>query len=66
MGFQCEDLRDVGLVLVPSTSPDYGPLLADIQERMSRLPQGPPIMPEQLRRMMSGRFPPKNVRRPQS
>jgi hypothetical protein len=33
MMFQCEGLRDFGLVLVTSSSPDYEPLFADIQRR---------------------------------
>jgi hypothetical protein len=32
--FQCEDLSDFGLVLVPPSSPDYEPLLAEIQRRV--------------------------------
>jgi hypothetical protein len=32
--FQCEDLPDFGLVLVPPSSPDYEPLFADIQRRV--------------------------------
>jgi len=34
MVFRCEDLRGVGLVLVPVTSPEYGPLLSEIQRRI--------------------------------
>jgi hypothetical protein len=33
VAFQCEDLRDFGVVLVPPNSPDYEPLFADIQRR---------------------------------
>jgi hypothetical protein len=32
--FQCEDLRDFGVVLIPPSSPDYEPLFADIQRRV--------------------------------
>ena len=39
MTFQCEDLRDFGLVLVPPSSPDYEPLLAEIQRRVECPPE---------------------------
>lgn len=34
MTFQCEDLRDFGLVLVPQSSPEYEAPFADIQRRV--------------------------------
>ena len=59
MTFQCEDLRDAGLVLVPVLSPDYQPLLADIQHRLDTPPPGPPIIPDQLRHMFFGKVSPE-------
>jgi hypothetical protein len=35
MEFSCEDLRDAGIVLVPPSSPEYGPLLTNIEQRLS-------------------------------
>lgn len=62
MVFRCEDLRDFGLVLVPSSSPDYDPLLADIQRRLPHSSELPGLLeqmsqtraenPEQLRKRM--------------
>jgi hypothetical protein len=54
MTFRCEDLRDFGLVLVPPSSPDYDPLLADIQRRNEA----------QISRVLQGRISPE--RRPKS
>jgi hypothetical protein len=35
MEFFCEDLRDAGIVLVPPSSPEYGPLLTNLEQRSS-------------------------------
>jgi hypothetical protein len=43
MEFRCEDLRDFGLELVPPSSPDYDPLLADIQRRIKYPPEKWPL-----------------------
>jgi len=52
MDFNCEDLPQHGVVLVPPSSPDYDPLLADILRRGDHLPGGPPI-PESMRAQFS-------------
>jgi len=43
MTLQCEDLRDFGLELVPPSSPDYDPLLADIRQRIKCPPEKWPL-----------------------
>lgn len=53
MDFFCEDLPQHGLVLVPSASPDYAPLLADIQRRLHQPVDGSPPIPEQFRPRIS-------------
>jgi hypothetical protein len=57
MIFQCQDLKNAGVELVPVTSPDYDALFKDIQQRIDNPPAGPSI-PERLRRMMFGRISP--------
>jgi len=42
MTFRCDDLRENGLILVPNTSPEYDPLLEDIQRRIENSPPGMP------------------------
>src|SRR3954471_6819953 len=54
MTFRCEDLKDAGLVLIPATSPDFAPLLSDIQERMDNPPPEVAGMTEFVRRMNVG------------
>jgi hypothetical protein len=51
MTFRCEDLREHGLILVPNTSPEYDPLLEDIQRRIENPPPG---MAPDLYRMWVG------------
>src|SRR5215472_11180328 len=53
MDFHCEDLPQHGLLLVSSTSPDYAPLLADIQRRFDQPVDGSPPVPEQYRKKIS-------------
>ena len=48
MTFLCEDLPKHGLVLVPPSSGDYGPLLDDIRRRMANPVDGSPPFPEHL------------------
>jgi len=46
MEFHCEDLPEHGVVLIPPSSPEYDPLLADIQRRLDRRVEGsPPPLP---------------------
>ena len=56
MTFRCEDLREHGLILVPNTSPEYDPLLEDIQRRIENPPPG---MPANLQRMFVGSIDPE-------
>jgi hypothetical protein len=54
MEFRCEDLPQHGVVLIPPTSPEYDPLLADIQRRMDQPVAGsPPPLPEPVRPRIS-------------
>jgi hypothetical protein len=45
MEFRCQDLRDAGVVLVPPDSPEYKPLLAEIQRRLDHQPSDAPPSP---------------------
>jgi hypothetical protein len=49
VNFRCEDLPKHGLELVPPVSPDYAPLLADIERRLADSVDGSPPFPEQFR-----------------
>jgi len=49
MEFQCEDLPQYGLSLVPSSSADYDALLSDIQQRLDHPVDGSPPIPERHR-----------------
>src|SRR5580698_1937377 len=49
MEFHCEDLRQFGVELIPPSSPEYEPLLADIQWRLEHPVEGSPPMPEFMR-----------------
>jgi hypothetical protein len=51
--FLCEDLPHHGLVLVPPSSPEYDPLLADIQRRLDQPTDGAPPIPEKFRPRIS-------------
>jgi len=51
--FLCEDLPQHGLVLVPPSSPDYAPLLADIRQRLDNPADGAPPIPPQYRPRIS-------------
>lgn len=42
MEFHCQDFPQYGVVLVPPTSPEYDPLLADIQRRVDHRVAGSP------------------------
>jgi hypothetical protein len=54
MEFRCEDLPQHGVVLIPPTSPEYDPLLADIQRRLDHPVAGsPPPFPESWRPRIS-------------
>lgn len=53
MEFLCEDLPQHGLVLVPPSSPEYDPLLAEIQRRLDQPPDGAPPIPEEFRPRIS-------------
>jgi hypothetical protein len=54
MEFRCEDLPQHGVVLIPPTSPEYDPLLADIQRRIDQPVAGsPPPLPEPMRPRIS-------------
>ena len=57
MTFRCEDLREHGLILVPNTSPEYEPLLEDIQRRIENPPPG---MPANVHRMFVGAIDPED------
>jgi hypothetical protein len=50
--FVCEDLAGQGLVLIPPSSPEYGPMLADIRRRMDNPAEGGP--PKALVAWMGG------------
>ena len=53
MELQCEDLPQYGLSLIPSSSPDYDALLADIQQRQAHPVEGAPFVPERYRPTIS-------------
>lgn len=44
IGFSCEDLPGVGLILVPPSSPEYSPLLAQINKLIEKRPFDPPYL----------------------
>lgn len=60
--FRCEDLRSAGLILVPPSSPDYDPLLADIQRRIDHPSPEVAGYPNSSAASSSGRSLPKNDR----
>ena len=49
MEFHCEDFPQHGVVLIPSSSPEYDSLLADIQRRFDHPVEGSPPLPEWMR-----------------
>jgi hypothetical protein len=53
MEFYCEDLPQHGVVLIPPSSPDYDPLLADIRRRIEHPVDGSPPIPESMRARIS-------------
>src|SRR5258708_22982953 len=54
MEFHYKDLPQNGVTLIPPTSPEYDPLLADIQRRVDHPVQGsPPPLPEPMRGRIS-------------
>jgi hypothetical protein len=58
MKFRCQDIRNAGLVLVPVTSPDYEPLLRDIQHRIENpVPEVAALQPR-LREILLGKIDP--------
>ena len=61
MTFQCDDLRELGLILVPNTSPEYEPLLADIRQRIYGPRPELAGMPEPVRKGLSGRISPDKL-----
>jgi hypothetical protein len=51
MEYRCEDLATHGVILIPPTSPEFAPLLADIERRAAQaVPGGPPRIPNFERR----------------
>jgi hypothetical protein len=53
MEFRCEDLAQFGVVLIPPSSPEYGPMVEDIRRREQK-PQGFPDIPEEIRKRLIG------------
>ena len=53
MEFYCEGLPQHGVVLIPPSSPDYDPLLADIRRRIEHPVDGSPPIPESMRARVS-------------
>lgn len=49
MEFQCGDLPQFGVELIPPTSPEYDAFVADIQRRSDRPVAGSPPLPEAMR-----------------
>lgn len=52
--FTCEDLHSLGLTLIPPSSPQYAPLLAEIKELVEKRPFDPPYLSEGLHRRYIG------------
>ena len=53
MEFYCEDLPQHGVVLIPPSSPEYDPLLADIRRRLNNPVEGSPPIPDSMRAQIS-------------
>jgi hypothetical protein len=53
MEFYCEDLPQLGVVLVPPSSPEYDRLLADVQRRINHPVAGSPPIPESMQMRIS-------------
>jgi hypothetical protein len=47
--FRCEDLRPIGVDLIPPSAPEYDALLADIRWRVDNPAEGSPPIPERMR-----------------